>query len=93
MKLVAVTPVFFKFHGQEFGFMNESSTFQAELLSIGHRTQPIQNVQGPNRNKKARSIASGLRTNRVVAYWRACGVDNVLNEQLICGVDPTLAVA
>jgi len=56
MKSVEVTPVFFIFHGQEFGFMNESSTFQAELLSIGHRTQPIQNIQGPNKKSPKHSL-------------------------------------
>ena len=41
--------------------------------------------------KQARSMASGLCRKRIVDYGSLWGVAvNVLNEQLTCGVSPTL---
>jgi hypothetical protein len=42
--------------------------------------------------KKARSIASGLYVKLADDYGSLCGVDSVLNEQLTCGVPPTVVV-
>jgi hypothetical protein len=48
------------------------------------------NRSAANKKRPEALLPRAFAGKGIVAYGRACGVSNVLNEQLICGAVPTL---